>query len=532
MTELMKLNGDTQFIQLDRPAPPPGQALPVSVEPLVSARGESALPTSFDWRNYDGHAYIGGIRDQGACGACYAFGANAAAEGAYNYHAGYYDAQCKNFSESYLIWCLAKLPEYSSHFSGCDGADYEYAELQALTEVGVTFEDRFPYQTSDPGPCTHWNDPVVKFDAWGRVPSNDIEGIKNAIATYGVIDAAVYVTDDFDSYSGGIFHDSNTTCPNGAYTMSNHAIALVGWGNDPAFGDYWILRNSWGSGWGESGYMRIQIQSAAVACATTYLIYSPGPPKAAFYVNNQIPCTGDTVQLLDNSTQAPTAWLWTFAPDTVTYQNGTDHTSPNPMVRLDAQTGYDVTLQVSNAHGSNTLTQRNFLSTCSEQRLRLDLETDNFGSETSWMLTDTKGNQLAAGGPYDDNTLYSISFCLPYGNYQFTILDAWGDGICCLEGDGYYTLTDLVTNQVICSGGEFGSSERTDFSFDSGSAWYYTDPVGNCVGQLPCYTNIQCAVNDSAGGMIHVCPGAFSSPVVVTGGGLYLKESGSVILGP
>ncbi|MCP4157879.1 MAG: hypothetical protein GY757_59770, partial [bacterium] len=51
------------------------------IGPLGEHLGKKTLPSSFDWRDYNGHSYIGAVRDQGSCGSCYSFGANAAAEG-------------------------------------------------------------------------------------------------------------------------------------------------------------------------------------------------------------------------------------------------------------------------------------------------------------------------------------------------------------------------------------------------------------------------------------------------------------------
>ncbi|HPQ42209.1 MAG TPA: C1 family peptidase, partial [bacterium] len=248
--------------------------------PLAKYIGQFDLPTSFDWRNVNGHSYIGSVRQQGSCGACYSFGANAAAECTYNYANGLYDGNCVDFSESYIIWCLGRLSQYNSHFYGCGGADYDYMELEALCNEGVTYEANFPYQENDPGSCTHWGDPTVSFESWHRVPCNDIDAIKTAIMTYGVVDAAVYVDSAFQAYSSGIFSNSSTSCSaSPCYnTSTNHAISLVGW-NDNGGNGYWILRNSWGTTWGESGYMRISYQAARVACAVCYLVYDGSQPS-------------------------------------------------------------------------------------------------------------------------------------------------------------------------------------------------------------------------------------------------------------
>jgi len=241
------------------------------IGPLEKHLGNVALPSSFDWRNYNGHAYIGPIRDQGSCGSCYAFAACAAAEGVYNFAFGLFDYNCVDLSESFIIWCLASLPEYNGHFYGCYGADYDYMELQALTTQGLCAESSFPYTITDPGSCTHWDAPRASFSSWYRVPCGDTDAIKTAIMTYGVVDAAVYADSAFQGYSGGIFSNSSTSCSASTcyYTTTNHAISLVGW-ND-AEGGYWILRNSWGTDWGESGYMRIRYTAARVACEVAYL---------------------------------------------------------------------------------------------------------------------------------------------------------------------------------------------------------------------------------------------------------------------
>ncbi len=240
--------------------------------------GRTELPPSFDWRNLAGQAYIGAVRDQGPCGSCYAFGAAAAAEGTYNWAMGRYGADCIDFSESFIMWCLGSLPEYAIHFGGCDGADYDYAELTALTVEGICLESVFPYTMSDPG-CAYRGSPREVFTSWHRLPCGDVEAIKTAIMTYGVVDAAVYVSNEFQDYAGGVYEDGATDCYADPcyYTPVNHAIALVGWDDNPpeGGGGCWILRNSWGAGWGENGYMRIRYTAARVACEACYLVYTP-----------------------------------------------------------------------------------------------------------------------------------------------------------------------------------------------------------------------------------------------------------------
>jgi C1A family cysteine protease len=243
------------------------------------------LPDRFDWRDFNGKSFVGGVREQGGCGSCYSFGALAAAETAYNIKKGLTDNNCANFSESFLIWCLAE--KYSTHFGGCDGSDYDYFELQSLVQDGIIFEKDFPYTQDKPESCNKYRDePRVKFSSWHRCPCDDpskrIELIKRAIANYGVVDAAVLVTPAFQAYKNGIFEDTENNCRTKEagqpcfYAETNHAISLVGWGFEMV-GDkkkeFFILRNSWGDSWGEKGYMRIDVRSAQVCCSAAYIVY-------------------------------------------------------------------------------------------------------------------------------------------------------------------------------------------------------------------------------------------------------------------
>jgi C1A family cysteine protease len=323
MLELMEKNGEPLIEKTVRPEninPPEYKSDP-------NLKSITILPTTFDWRSYNGHTYIGPVRNQGNCGSCYSFGANANAEGVYNFAMGNYDGNCVDLSESFIIWCMAKVAPYSNHFSGCSGADYTYYELQALVDSGVTYETNFPYQITDPGTCTHWNNPHVRFNNWYRVGCSDIDGIKTAIITYGVVDAAVYVSSAFQGYTGGVFSDANTSCPSSTcyYTPTNHAISLVGWGVDPVEGEYWILRNSWGSSWGEGGYMKIKTTSARVACEVAYLTYTPegqGPPLATTVAASDISNNGATLNGTVNASNLST---------TVTFEYGLTTSYGNPL---------------------------------------------------------------------------------------------------------------------------------------------------------------------------------------------------------
>ncbi|NPA25129.1 MAG: hypothetical protein GXO34_04800, partial [Deltaproteobacteria bacterium] len=255
------------------PSAYPARRARAFAEGPLPENSSTPLPSSFDWRRVDGHSYIGPVRNQGSCGACYAFAACAALEGALNFAANRFDDRCLDLSEACLAFCLDR---YYDGFSGCEGSSYDYEELDALTDLGTCREEFYPYDGIDRDcPVGSGTFPRFRCSAWYRIPCGDISAIKNAIMHYGVVVAAVWVGSQFYAYDSGIYRDDNNDCSaNPCYNApTNHCIALVGWDDNGGDG-YWILRNSWGRGWGENGYMRIAYDAAHVSCAACYLVVS------------------------------------------------------------------------------------------------------------------------------------------------------------------------------------------------------------------------------------------------------------------
>lgn len=81
-----------------------------------------------------------------------------------------------------------------------------------------------------------------------------IELVKN-----GPMAVAFEVYNDFMHYSSGVYHHTGLTDKFNPFEITNHAVLLVGYGTtEDTNQDYWIVKNSWGEGWGEDGYFRIR----------------------------------------------------------------------------------------------------------------------------------------------------------------------------------------------------------------------------------------------------------------------------------
>jgi len=106
---------------------------------------------------------------------------------------------------------------------------------------------------------------------------------------------------------------------------------------------------------------------------------------------------------------------------------------------------------------------------CDDNLVDVSITFDNYPEETSWQITNSAGSVVASGGTYGsqaDGSTLSIDVCLVDGCYDFTINDAYGDGICCAYGSGSYSVTN--NGNSLASGGSFTSSETTNFCVGGG----------------------------------------------------------------
>jgi C1A family cysteine protease len=260
-----------QLTDLTDPRPLQGRSglLAAQSQPAAAVEAAQSFPAVFDWRNQ-----LTVVKDQGSCGSCWAFAATGVFESALSIQAGLRT----DLSEQYLMSC--NIPGW-----GCGGGwiahDY-HQDLKLALEpaAGAVLEKDMPYQGRDTA-CTGPNPHPYRLTSWEYVGANPAsptdDEMKQAIATHGPIEATVCVGSAFTSYRSGttFTKDESSVCGSGKV---NHAVVLAGWDDTRGPNGAWLLRNSWGTSWGDKGYMWIDRQTSNIGYDSTYIVYpSPGP---------------------------------------------------------------------------------------------------------------------------------------------------------------------------------------------------------------------------------------------------------------
>jgi cathepsin B len=261
------LKGHPNYVQLPQETPAPVPTLPVD----------------FDWRaQRPDCASIALVRDQSACGSCWAFGSTET----------FNDRRCIHLNDT-LIYstddttaCCSSLT--CGFSAGCNGGQ-PGAALDWMSQTGVVTGGLYtdigkgttclPYALA---PCAHHVPPTPKYPA---CPSADyptpkcakkctettypkpyatdktkgkggysVSGVQNIMAdlyTNGPLSIAITVYSDFLTYKSGVYHHVT------GEELGGHAVELVGWGVENGV-NYWLVKNSWNEQWGAGGFIKMQ----------------------------------------------------------------------------------------------------------------------------------------------------------------------------------------------------------------------------------------------------------------------------------
>jgi hypothetical protein len=213
---------------------------------------QSPVPTPTPTDTPTGDSYMGywtAVKNHSGCGGAWAFSTIAAFESNLKKN-----GITADLSEQWLISC-------NTEGWGCNGG---WFANEYMVDPGAVLESCYPYTATD-STCIVGCPFVYSASDTGNT-GDDVAGIKWGILNYGAVSCAVYVNSAFLAYTGGTFNG----CDNKSV---NYAVLLCGWDDSKGSGGAWYLKNAWGTGWGEDGFMWIEYGCSGVGYASNYIDY-------------------------------------------------------------------------------------------------------------------------------------------------------------------------------------------------------------------------------------------------------------------
>ncbi len=248
-------------------------------EEVIEDKTDISEPPSPDLRRFTWveRKMVTPVRYQGTCGSCWSFTSVAVLESNFLIRQN----RSLDLSEQYLLDCAVGRQPYmirggqvyyrTTKAGTCRGGWYG-GVFDYLTRNSAALERQFPYAFQEQT-CRRHSEVKYKIAAWGYVKRDGgIPGqkeMKEALCKYGPVAAAMKVTPVFQAYKSGVFDEHCDIDPGRGERDVNHAVTIVGWDDSKKA---WHVKNSWGTQWGDDGYVWIEYGSNNIGYGAAWIV--------------------------------------------------------------------------------------------------------------------------------------------------------------------------------------------------------------------------------------------------------------------
>ncbi|KAG7469752.1 hypothetical protein MATL_G00132180 [Megalops atlanticus] len=223
-------------------------------------------PNEVDWSK---KGYVTPVKNQGQCGSCWAFSSTGALEGQVFKKTG----KLISLSEQQLVDCSRQYGNY-----GCNGGWMGRAFQYIQDNGGIASEEGYPYTAKDEACKAQNAEKVATCTGHTVLRRGDERTLRDAVASVGPVSVTLDASRrSFQFYKSGVYYDRRCS------QRINHAVLAVGYGQsvyETNMNDltrratkFWILKNSWGTGWGNQGYIRLARERGNLCGIANYSVF-------------------------------------------------------------------------------------------------------------------------------------------------------------------------------------------------------------------------------------------------------------------